>query len=201
MNLMEELGHAFVGLDEMAGREINFYGGDTHARIVGLQCRKHEMKELIGFLEVASPGAEVSTNHAQGCVGLFHGQLEQTLRLLLRSQMGDFFEFGLSAAWIGRGNQGSGVLRRKRCRNRMNLQPIREGVVKTSGEKSGKSGKKSKHNEVQSVSAQPARTLHFGQSLLGNRPSRLRWTVKMWVRFAHKMCCAGMFPRTLGVTL
>src|SRR5256885_16467043 len=59
MNLIEKLCETLRGLPQVVGDEIDFHGGDAHARIVGVESCKHQMEKLISFFEMATPGIQI----------------------------------------------------------------------------------------------------------------------------------------------
>ena len=101
MNLIEKFCEALRRLSQVVGDEIYFHGGDAHARIVGVQSRKHEMEELIGVLQMAAPGIQILVDQAERLVGPVDGKFEKALGLLLGRQMADFLQVGGISAGIG----------------------------------------------------------------------------------------------------
>ena len=83
MNLIEKSCEALRRLPQVIGGEIYFHGGNAHARIVGVQSRKHEMEELLGVLQMAAPGIQILVDQAERLVGPVDGKFEKALGLLL----------------------------------------------------------------------------------------------------------------------
>ena len=100
MNLMEKLCETLRGLPEVVGDEIDFHGGDTHARIVGVESCKHQMEKLISFFEMAAPGIQIHMDQAERLVGPVNGKFEKALGLLLGRQMPDCLHVGVIGVGI-----------------------------------------------------------------------------------------------------
>jgi len=80
MNLIEKFCEALRRLSQVVGDEIYFHGGDAHARIVGVQSRKHEMEELIGVLQMAAPGIQILVDQAEDSSGRVGWQVREGAR-------------------------------------------------------------------------------------------------------------------------
>ena len=100
VDLIEKFCEALRRFPQVVGDEIDFHGGDAHARIVRFESRKHEMEELIGVLEVAAPGIQILLDHAERLVGTVGSKFEKVLGLLLRRQVADCFEVGVNCVGI-----------------------------------------------------------------------------------------------------
>src|SRR6266850_2575677 len=83
MNLIEKFCEALRRLSQVIGDEIYFHGRDAHARIVGVQSRKHEMEEPIGVSQMAAPGIQILVDQAERLVVPVDGKFEKALGLLL----------------------------------------------------------------------------------------------------------------------
>jgi hypothetical protein len=83
MNLIEKLCETLRGLPQVVGDEIDFHGGDAHARIVGVESCKHQMEKLISFFEMATPGIQIHVDQAERLIGPVGGKFEKALGLLL----------------------------------------------------------------------------------------------------------------------
>jgi len=85
MNLIEKLARLCVDFLR-PWPQINFHGGDAHARIVGVKGCKHQMEELIRFLEMAAPGIQMHVDQTERLLRPVDGKFEKTLGLLLGRQ-------------------------------------------------------------------------------------------------------------------
>ena len=104
MNLIEKFREALRRFSQVVGDEIDFHGGDAHARIVGVKSRKHKMEELIGVLQVAAPGIQILVDQAERLIGTVDGKFEKALGLLLGGQVADDFRVSVISARIGGGH-------------------------------------------------------------------------------------------------
>ena len=101
MNLIEKFCETLRRLPQVVGDEIDFHGGDAHARVVGVECCKHQMEELIGVFQMAAPGIQICVDQAKRLVGLVDGKFEEAFGLLLGRQVADCLHLGVIDAGIG----------------------------------------------------------------------------------------------------
>jgi len=66
-------------LQQVVGKEIDFHCGDAHARVAGVQRRKHEMEKPDRGLADAAPGIQILVNQADRLIGALDGKFEKTL--------------------------------------------------------------------------------------------------------------------------
>ena len=101
MNLIEKLCETLRRLPQVVGDEIDFHGGDAHARIVGVKGCKHQMEELIRFLEMAAPRIQIHVDQTERLLRPVDGKFEKALGLLLGRQVADCLDVGAISAGMG----------------------------------------------------------------------------------------------------
>ncbi len=126
--MIEKLREALRRLHQFVGDQIDFDGGDAHARIVGIQGLKNEMEELVGVFQMAAPGVQILVNQPERLVGAVQGKFKEALGLLLWRHVTDGFEVGVWGAGIGSRNERVRPLRCKRQQGAA-VKPLRRGKL------------------------------------------------------------------------
>jgi len=190
--LIEKLPEALRRLHEVVGEEVDFDRGDAHARIAGVQSRKHEMEKAIGVFQMAAPGIQILVNQAERLVGTLDGKFEKALGLLLRRQMADGFDVGVSGAGTRgrhegrRPGEGGGERRSK-------VKPTCRRNFKARGFITKESGKNGERSNEQNVTEKAIRFLRFAISDPLRVRSGLRVPADVNQRFVHGPSACAMW--------
>jgi hypothetical protein len=192
MNLMEKFCDALRRLPEVVGDEIDFHGGDAHARIVGVQSRKDKMEELIGVFQVPAPGIQISVDQNERLLGAAEGKFEEAFGLLLGRQAADRFDIGVVGAGTGSGFQrgrleGSGR-QRWSC-----AEPSEPEDFKARHFVTGDGGKGGKQQENGDEAEQTVRGFRYPMCSTLQTWSGLRSPGDVFHRIVHGLCESAAF--------
>jgi len=163
VNLIEKFSEALRRFSQVVGDEIDFHGGDAHARIVGVKSRKHKMEELIGVLQVAAPGIQILVDQAERLIGTVDGKFEKALGLLLGRQVADYFRISVISARIGGWHQ-SGPLNKRGRQWRGSVKPSQPSDFKAGDAITGEGGNSGEQNQKGDVTRQTIRSIRFAMS-------------------------------------
>jgi hypothetical protein len=180
MNLVEKLCEALGRFRQVVGREIDFHGGDAHARIFGVQSRKYEVEKPIGVFQMSAPGIQILVNQAERLVGALDGKFEEALGLLLGRHTADGFHVNREGSRGRHGDRrpGEGEGRSKvKPASRWKFQ-ARRLITK----KCGKNGEKS---DEQNVTGKATPFLRCAISDALRSRSELRVPGDVYQRFVH----------------